>query len=41
MHSRVLVSLAMLTDQEIGVAPGPRLELTPYRKQRRVATAAS
>jgi Fe-coproporphyrin III synthase len=24
-----------LTDHEIGVAPGPRLELTPYRKQRR------
>jgi Fe-coproporphyrin III synthase len=24
-----------LSDEEIGVAPGPRLELTPYRKPRR------
>jgi heme d1 biosynthesis radical SAM protein NirJ len=29
-----------LSDQEIGVAPGPRLELTPYRKTRRAAVAA-
>jgi hypothetical protein len=29
------------SDQEIGVAPGPRLEVTPYRKQRRAAAVAS
>jgi heme d1 biosynthesis radical SAM protein NirJ len=29
-----------LSDPEIGVAPGPRLMLTPYRKQRRVAAVA-
>jgi heme d1 biosynthesis protein len=29
-----------LSDHEIGVAPGPRLELTPYRKTRRAAVAA-
>ncbi len=28
-----------LSDAEIGVAPGPRLELTPYRKQKHVAAA--
>jgi radical SAM protein with 4Fe4S-binding SPASM domain len=30
-----------LSDQEIGVAPGPRLAVTPYRKQRRAAALAS
>jgi heme d1 biosynthesis radical SAM protein NirJ len=29
-----------LSDREIGVAPGPRLAVTPYRKQRRVAAVA-
>jgi heme d1 biosynthesis protein len=29
-----------LSDQEIGVASGPRLELTPYRKTRRAAVPA-
>ena len=28
-----------LTDEEIGVTPAPRLELTPYRKQAHVVAA--
>jgi hypothetical protein len=29
-----------LSDEEIGVTPGPRLAVTPYRKQRRAAAVA-